>query len=100
MIYVFGIYANTVDVVNLNWSPILEGIKYNTSKPTYQGLNDKSWLSYLLMEIVKEKRTLDHVLITVENIRFKIKLKTLSTNCQLIFDQMRVKKVLTGKQRF
>ena len=58
MIYVFGIYANTVDVVNLNWSPILEGIKYNTSKPTYQGLNDKSWLSYLLMEIVKEKRTL------------------------------------------
>ena len=40
--YVLGRYADVVDVVNLNWLPILEGIEYNISKLTYQGLNDKN----------------------------------------------------------
>ena len=40
--YVLGRYTNAVDVVNLNWLPILEGIEYNISKLTYQGLNDKN----------------------------------------------------------
>ena len=56
--YVLGRYANTVDVVNLNWLPIFEGIEYNISKLTYQGLNDKNWPSYLPLEIVTLKRTL------------------------------------------
>ena len=56
--YLLGRYANAVDVVNLNWFPILEGIEYNISKLTYQGLNDKNWPSYLPVEIVKQKRTL------------------------------------------
>ena len=56
--YVLGRYANAVDVVNLNWLPILEGIEYNISKLTYQGLSDKNWLSYLPVEIVAQKRTL------------------------------------------
>ena len=88
--YVLGIYANYVDVVNLNWLPILEGVEYNISKLTYQGLNDKNWPSYLPVETVTQKRsvriTLDLVLITVKNIHLKIKLKTLSTNCNIIFD--------------
>ena len=33
--YVLGRYANAVDAVKLNWLPILEGIKYNTSKLIY-----------------------------------------------------------------
>ena len=44
--YVFGRYANAVDVVNLNWLPILEGIEYNISKLTYQRLNDKNCSIY------------------------------------------------------
>ena len=35
--YVLGSYANAVDVVNLKWLPILEGIEYNSTpsmKPT------------------------------------------------------------------
>ena len=56
--YVLGRYANAVDVVNLNWLPILEGIEYNISKLTYQRLNDENWPSYLLLEIVTQKRTL------------------------------------------
>ena len=95
--YVLGRYAKAIDVVNLNWLPILEDIEYNVSKLTYQGLNDKNWPSYLLVEIVIQKKelcvriTLDHVLITVKNIHFMIKLKTFLTNCQLIFDQMKAK---------
>ena len=56
--YVLSRYANAVDVVNLNWLPILEGIEYNISKLTYQGLNDKNWQSYLPVEVVTQKRTL------------------------------------------
>ena len=56
--YVLGRYGNAVDVVNLNWLPILEGIEYNISKLIYQGLNDKNWPSYLPVEIVTQKRTL------------------------------------------
>ena len=44
--YVLGRYANAVDVVILNWLPILEGIEYNISKLIYQGLNDKNWPSW------------------------------------------------------
>ena len=55
--YVLGRYANAVDVVNLNWLPVLECIEYNISKLTYQGLNDKSWSSYLVAEILTQKKT-------------------------------------------
>ena len=101
--YVLGRYANAVVVVNLNWLPILESLEYNINKVEYQGLNDKNWPSYLLVEIVTKKElcdriTQDHVLITVKNIHFKIKLRTLLINCQLIFDQMKAKIFLTGKQ--
>ena len=96
--YVLGRYAKAVDVVNLNWLPVFKGIEYNISKLTYHRLNDKDLPSYLPNEIVTQKRTLhsnnsrlDHVLITVKNLHFKIKLKTLSTDCQLLFNQMKVK---------
>ena len=56
--YVLGRYASAVDLVNLNWLPILEGIEYNISKLTYQALNNKNWPSYLPVEIVTKKRTL------------------------------------------
>ena len=56
--YALARYANAVDVVNLNWLPILEGIEYNIRKLTYQRLNDKIWPSYLPVEIVTQKRTL------------------------------------------
>ena len=56
--YVHGRYTNAVDVLNLNWLPILEGIEYNISKLTYQGLNNKNWPYYLPMEIVTQKTTL------------------------------------------
>ena len=54
--YVLGRYANAVDVVNLNWLPILESSEYNISKLTYQGLNDTNWSSYLPVEIVTQKK--------------------------------------------
>ena len=94
--YVLGRYAIAVYVVNLNWLPTVEGIEYNISKLTYQGLNDKNWPSYLPEEIVTQKRTLysnksgpyvDHG----EKHKFQITVKTLSTNYQLILDQMKVK---------
>ena len=56
--YALARHANAVDVVNLNWLPILEGIEYNIRKLMYQRLNDKNWPSYLPVEIVTQKRTL------------------------------------------
>ena len=56
--YALARYANAVDVVNLNWLPILEGIEYNIRKLTYQRLKDKNWPSHLPAEIVTQKRTL------------------------------------------
>ena len=43
--YVLGKYANTSDVINLNWLPVAENTEFNVSKLTYQGLHDKSSLS-------------------------------------------------------
>ena len=56
--YFLGRYANAVDVVNLKWLPILEGIENNISKLTYQRLSDKNWPSYLPVEIVTQRRNL------------------------------------------
>ena len=33
-VYVLGSYANAVDVVDLKWLPILEGIEYNINNPS------------------------------------------------------------------
>ena len=55
--YALGRYANAVDVVNLDWLPILESSEYNISKLTYQGLNDTNSSSYLPVEIMTQKRT-------------------------------------------
>ena len=56
--HVFRRYTNAVDVVILNWLPVLKGIEYNISKLTYQGLNNKNWPCFLLAEIVNTKKTL------------------------------------------
>ena len=56
--YVLVRYANAVEVVNLNWLPILKDIEYKISILTYQGLNNETWPSYPPEEIVIQKRTL------------------------------------------
>ena len=33
--YVLGKYANTSDVINLNWLPVAENTEFNVSKLTY-----------------------------------------------------------------
>ena len=48
--------ANAVDVINLNQLPTFEGIEYNISKLTYQGLNNKNRPSYLPVEIATQKK--------------------------------------------
>ena len=55
--YVLGRYANAIDVINLNQLPILEGIEYNTTKLTYQGLDNKNWPSFLPVETVTKKNS-------------------------------------------
>ena len=56
--YVLGRYATAIDIINLNWLPIIEGIEYNISKLTYQGLNDKNWPEYLAVKTETHKRKL------------------------------------------
>ena len=56
--YVLGKYANTSDVVNLNWLPVAENTEFNVSKLTYQGLHDKSFPEYLPIKLIKGGRNL------------------------------------------
>ena len=58
------------------------------SKLTYQGLNNKNWPSYLPVEIATQKRTLRS---NNSGSCIDRSEKMPSTNCQLIFDQMKVK---------
>ena len=39
--YVYGRYAKTLDVINLNWLPIEENIAMNTIKLAHKSLNDE-----------------------------------------------------------
>ena len=43
--YVFGKHANTLDVINLNWSPVAENTEFKVSKPAYQGYMTKIGLN-------------------------------------------------------
>ena len=56
--YVIGKYATTVDVLNLNWLPIVENTQYNISKLAYQSLHDKNWPKYLPLKLIERKRNL------------------------------------------
>ena len=65
-----------------------EGTEYNISKLTYQRLNKKNTPSYLPVEIATKERTMrsNNSGSCVDHSK-----KMLSTNCRLIFDQMKVK---------
>ena len=39
--YVYGRYAKTLDVINLNWLPIEKNIPMNTIKLAHKSLNDE-----------------------------------------------------------
>ena len=54
--YVLGRYANTKDVLLLNWLPIHEYVDYVTSKTTHQALNSQHWPKYLGLKTVEFKR--------------------------------------------
>ena len=43
--YVLGKYANTLDIINLNWLPVVENTEFSVSKLRYQGLHVKNWIS-------------------------------------------------------
>ena len=56
--YVLRKYANTSDVINLNWLPVAENTEFNVSKLAYQGLHDKNWSEYLPIKLIKRRRNL------------------------------------------
>ena len=56
--YVLGRYAKLIDVVHLNWLPIVESIDYNIVKCAFKSLHDKNWPLYLHCETVKHRRVL------------------------------------------
>ena len=56
--YVFRKYANTLDVINLNWLPVAENTEFNVSKLAYQGLHDKHWPEYLPIKLIEQRRNL------------------------------------------
>ena len=40
--YVLGKYANTLEIINLNWLPVVENTEFSVSKLRYQGLHVKN----------------------------------------------------------
>ena len=56
--YVYGQYAKTLDVINLNWPPIEENIEMNTVKLAHKSLNDKLWPDYLKLALTERKKIL------------------------------------------
>ena len=57
--YVLGKYANTLDVLNLNWLPEAENTEFNMSKLAYyQGLHDKNWPEYLSVKLTERRRNI------------------------------------------
>ena len=56
--YVVGKYANTSDIINLNWLPVAKNTEFNVSKLAYQGLHDKNWPKYLPIKLVERRRNL------------------------------------------
>ena len=53
--YVYGRYAKTLDVINLNWLPIEENIAMNTIKLAHKSLNDELWPNYLKLALIERK---------------------------------------------
>ena len=51
--YVYGRYAKTLDVININWVPIEENIEMNTVKLAQKSLNDKLWPNYLKLALIE-----------------------------------------------
>ena len=56
--YVYGRYAKTLDVINLNWLPIEENIEMNTVRLAHKLLNNESWSNYLKLALIERKRNL------------------------------------------
>ena len=56
--YVYGRYAKTLDVINLNWLPVEENIEMNTVKLAHKSLNDKLWPDYLKLALIERKKNL------------------------------------------
>ena len=56
--YVYGQYAKTLDVINLNWPPIEENIEMNTVKLAHKSLNNELWPNYLKLALIERKRNL------------------------------------------
>ena len=56
--YVCGRYAETLDVINLNWLPTEENIEMNTVKLAQKSLNNELWPNYLKLALVELKGNL------------------------------------------
>ena len=56
--YGLGKYANTLNVINLNWLPVAENTEFIVSKLAYQGLHDKNWPEYLPIKLIEQRRNL------------------------------------------
>ena len=56
--YVLGKYANTLEVINLNWLLAAENTEFSKSKLAYQGLHDKKWPEYLPIKLTEWRRNL------------------------------------------
>ena len=54
----YGRYAKTLDVINLNCLPIEENIEMNTVKLAHKSLNDELWPNYLKLTLIERKRNL------------------------------------------
>ena len=56
--YVYGRYAKTLDVINLNWLPTEENIEMNSVTLAHKSLNEKLWPNYLKLALIERKRNL------------------------------------------
>lgn len=56
--FVFNRYANTKDVINLNWLPIKDHFEWVLLKTTHKAMYSNSWPQYLKLEKVNHSRNL------------------------------------------
>ena len=53
--YVYGRYAKTLDLINLNWLPIEQNMEMKTVKLAHKSLNNELWPNYLKLGLIERK---------------------------------------------
>ena len=100
--YVLWQYANTFDVIKLNWLPVAENTEFNASKLAYQGLHNKTGLNICQLnrlngEEILDRASWDQWLTIVKIILSSNRIMKFLIRYQLILEYVNIKNLLSTR---